>query len=65
MPDITTALDELTLEEKAGLGSGSDFWTTRAAGRVPSILMTDGPHGLRKQEGATDHLALSGSLPAT
>ncbi|WP_406437065.1 glycoside hydrolase family 3 C-terminal domain-containing protein [Streptomyces sp. NBC_01613] len=65
MPEIASALDELTLEQKAALGSGSDFWTTRAAGRVPSILMTDGPHGLRKQEGTTDHLALSGSLPAT
>lgn len=65
MSDITTALDELTLEQKAGLGSGADFWTTTAVEPVPSILMTDGPHGLRKQEGATDHLALSGSLPAT
>ncbi|MEW1719121.1 glycoside hydrolase family 3 C-terminal domain-containing protein [Streptomyces sp. NPDC093109] len=65
MSDITSALEELTIDQKAALGSGSDFWTTTAAGRVPSILMTDGPHGLRKQEGATDHLALSGSLPAT
>ncbi|MFC4504950.1 MULTISPECIES: glycoside hydrolase family 3 C-terminal domain-containing protein [Streptomyces] len=65
MPDIPSALDELTLEQKAGLGSGADFWTTTAVDHVPSILMTDGPHGLRKQEGATDHLALSGSLPAT
>ena len=65
MPEIASALDELTLEQKAGLGSGSDFWTTTATDHIPSILMTDGPHGLRKQEGATDHLALSGSLPAT
>ncbi|MFJ2116080.1 glycoside hydrolase family 3 C-terminal domain-containing protein [Streptomyces sp. NPDC087850] len=65
MTEIVTTSDELTLEQEAALGSGADFWTSRAAGHVPSILMTDGPHGLRKQEGATDHLALSGSLPAT
>ncbi|MEU5340744.1 glycoside hydrolase family 3 C-terminal domain-containing protein [Streptomyces sp. NPDC020766] len=65
MSDIAPTLDELTIEQKAALGSGADFWTTTAADGVPSILMTDGPHGLRKQEGATDHLALSGSLPAT
>ncbi|SBS72186.1 glycoside hydrolase family 3 C-terminal domain-containing protein [uncultured Microbacterium sp.] len=63
--DIDTGADDLTLEQQAGLGSGADFWTTKATGNVPSILMTDGPHGLRKQPGPSDHLALSGSLPAT
>ncbi len=63
MTDIT----ELTLEEKASLTSGADFWTTKAVDRlgVASIMMTDGPHGLRKQSGATDHLGLAGSVPAT
>ena len=48
-------LDELmqllTLEEKASLCSGATFWTTEAIERldIPSIMMTDGPHGLRKQ----------------
>ncbi len=49
----------LTLEEKASLLSGKDTWSTRAIGEIPSIFMTDGPHGLRK--------ALTGinGLPAT
>lgn len=58
---------DLTLEEKAALTSGADFWTTKAIDRVgiPSVMMTDGPHGLRKQSGATDHLGLASSVPAT
>ena len=58
---------DLTLEEKAALTSGADFWTTKAIDRVglPSIMMTDGPHGLRKQAGGTDHLGLASSVPAT
>ena len=65
MPDITAS--DLTLEEKASLTSGRDFWTTKPIDRVgvPSIMMTDGPHGLRKQSGATDHLGLANSVPAT
>ncbi|KIP94960.1 beta-glucosidase [Microbacterium sp. MEJ108Y] len=62
-----TSASDLTLEEKASLTSGADFWTTKAIERVglPSIMMTDGPHGLRKQAGGTDHLGLSSSVPAT
>ncbi len=58
---------DLTLEEKASLTSGADFWTTKAVDRVgiASIMMTDGPHGLRKQAGGTDHLGLASSVPAT
>ncbi|KQQ65122.1 glycoside hydrolase family 3 C-terminal domain-containing protein [Microbacterium sp. Leaf320] len=58
---------DLTLEEKASLTSGADFWTTKAIDRIglPSIMMTDGPHGLRKQSGGTDHLGLASSVPAT
>ncbi|WP_102143497.1 glycoside hydrolase family 3 C-terminal domain-containing protein [Mycobacterium hubeiense] len=55
----------LTLEEKAALGSGADFWTTKAVGDVPAIVMTDGPHGVRKQLGSPDHLGIAGSIPAT
>jgi Glycosyl hydrolase family 3 N terminal domain./Glycosyl hydrolase family 3 C terminal domain. len=46
-------VDRLTLEEKASLCSGMDFWHTRAVDRLdlPSVLLTDGPHGLRKQKG--------------
>jgi len=47
--------DDLTLAEKASLTSGADFWHTTACERagVPSLLLTDGPHGVRKQ--ASDH----------
>jgi len=58
---------DLTLEQQVALLSGQDVWHTRElpeAG-VPSILLSDGPHGLRVQTGRTDHLGLSGSLPAT
>ncbi|WP_091229984.1 glycoside hydrolase family 3 C-terminal domain-containing protein [Microbacterium sp. 3J1] len=65
MTDISAS--DLTLEEKASLTSGADFWTTKALGRIglPSIMMTDGPHGLRKQAGGSDHLGLASSVPAT
>jgi beta-glucosidase len=55
----------LSLEQKAGLGSGANFWETKAAGEVPSIMMTDGPHGVRKQADAGDHLGIAESVPAT
>ena len=65
MTDISAS--DLTLEEKASLTSGADFWTTKAVERagIPSVMMTDGPHGLRKQAGGTDHLGLASSVPAT
>lgn len=65
MTEISAA--DLSLEEKASLTSGADFWTTKAIDRagIPSVMMTDGPHGLRKQSGSTDHLGLAGSVPAT
>lgn len=57
----------MTLAEKASLMSGANFWNTKAVARlgVPSIMLTDGPHGLRKQGGAADHLGLNASIPAT
>ncbi|MFV8052771.1 glycoside hydrolase family 3 C-terminal domain-containing protein [Mycobacterium sp. 48b] len=61
--DPTVGLD---LTEQAALGSGASFWTTKAIDSVPAIVLTDGPHGVRRQSGsATDHLGLSGSEPAT
>lgn len=65
--DILELVSELTLEEKAGLCSGKDFWRTKAVERlgIPSVMLTDGPHGLRKQAGETDHLGLNQSVPAT
>ncbi|MEU5757383.1 glycoside hydrolase family 3 C-terminal domain-containing protein [Nocardia sp. NPDC047648] len=58
-------LADLTPEQRAALGSGADFWTTKAIGPVASVTMTDGPHGVRRQAGSTDHLGLAESLPAT
>ncbi len=57
----------MTLEEKCYLLSGKDFWQTRSVERldIPSMTLSDGPHGIRKQEGAGDQLGLNGSLPAT
>lgn len=58
---------EMTLEEKAGLLSGKDFWHLKGIERLglKSIMVTDGPHGLRKQAGNTDHLGLNDSVPST
>jgi beta-glucosidase len=61
----TTRVDALTLEEKASLTSGANFWHTKSAPGVPSILLTDGPHGVRKQAGSGDHVGLHDSEPAT
>ncbi|MNO23041.1 Thermostable beta-glucosidase B [compost metagenome] len=65
--DIQHLISQLTLEEKAGLCSGLDFWHTKGIERlgIPSVMMTDGPHGLRKQAESADHLGLHNSVPAT
>jgi len=58
---------QMTLEEKAGLCSGKDFWHLKGIERLelPKIMITDGPHGLRKQVTDTDNLGLHGSVSAT
>ena len=60
-------IKQMTLEEKCYLFSGKDFWQSRSIERlgVPNMTLSDGPHGIRKQEGEGDQLGLNGSLPAT
>lgn len=62
--DIEKMISEMTLEEKAGLCSGLDYWHTKGVERlgIPSMMMCDGPHGLRKQRGEGDHLGINESI---
>ncbi len=57
----------MTLSEKAALLSGKNEWQSRDIQRlrIPSVFFSDGPHGIRKQEGAMDHLGLNASVKAT
>ena len=63
----TELISEMTLEEKCSLCSGADFWHTKGVERlgIPQMMLTDGPHGLRKQIGKNDHLGLNAAYPAT
>ena len=64
--DIQKLLSEMTLEEKCSLLSGADFWHTKAVERlgIPAMMMSDGPHGLRKQDQTGDHLGINDSIKA-
>jgi beta-glucosidase len=64
--DPSDIVRQLSLEEKASLCSGKDFWTLKSIERLglASIMVTDGPHGLRKQAGGSDHLGINQSVPA-
>ena len=57
---------QMTLEEKASLLSGADFWHTRSVDRlgIRAVMVSDGPHGLRKQDEAADHLGVNESIKA-
>src|SRR3954447_4832736 len=65
--DIPDLLEQLTLEEKASLVIGSDFWHTAPVERlrIPAVMVADGPHGLRKEEETSGEAALGASVPDT
>src|SRR3954471_7124299 len=65
--NVADLVAALTLDEKASLCLGSDFWHTRGVARldIPAVMVTDGPHGLRKQPERGDHVGIGGSVPAT
>ena len=58
---------KLSARQKADLMTGRDFWSTLNIDElgIPSAYLSDGPHGLRKQAAAADHLGLNPSIPAT
>ena len=64
--DIKNIIAQMTLEEKASLLSGLDFWHTKPVERlgVASVMVSDGPHGLRKQDDSADHLGINESIKA-
>ncbi len=64
---ILDIVSQMTLEEKASLCSGQDFWNLESIERlnIPKIMVTDGPHGLRKQQSSADHLGINASVPST
>ncbi len=58
---------DIPLQSKVALTGGADFWHSHAVPEadLPQVMLTDGPHGVRKQSGATDHVGLGESVPAT
>ena len=64
--NLKELISEMTLEEKAGMCSGFDFWYLKSVDRlgIPKVMVSDGPHGLRKQDEKGDHLGLNGSIRA-
>ncbi|MCD8511307.1 MAG: glycoside hydrolase family 3 C-terminal domain-containing protein [Bacillus sp. (in: Bacteria)] len=67
MDMVNDVLRQMTLEEKASLCSGKDFWHLKAINRlnIPSVMLADGPHGLRKQSEGADHLGIHDIVPST
>ena len=65
--DKEKIISQMTLKEKAEMLTGKDFWSTKdfSSLGIRSLFLSDGPHGLRKQAAASDHLGLNASIPAT
>lgn len=63
---IRELVSKMTLEEKAAMCSGADFWHTETIERlgIPASMVSDGPHGLRKQDDKADHLGVNESIKA-
>lgn len=63
---IQNLISQMTMEEKAGMCSGADFWKLKCVERlgIPQVMVTDGPHGVRKQAEAADHLGINESEKA-
>ena len=64
--DLKKIISQMTLEEKAGMCSGLDFWHLKHIDRlgIPEVMVSDGPHGLRKQDDKGDHLGMNDSIKA-
>ena len=64
--DLKKIISQMTLEEKAGMCSGLDFWHLKHVDRlgIPEVMVSDGPHGLRKQDDKGDHLGMNDSIKA-
>lgn len=64
--NIKELIEQMTLEEKAGMCSGLDFWHLKGVDRldIPPVMVSDGPHGLRKQDDSADHLGINDSIKA-
>ena len=64
---VDEIVGQMTNEDKIALCSGKDFWHTKGFEKygIPEIMMTDGPNGLRKQNGKGDELGIYDSVPAT